>query len=92
MTKLLTITPGQVKVGEVTVEINGGALDALSLAEQFVQVFDVRQEAQLREEAHASGAFRPAERVAVLIALDLWAEAERRYKIEFRHGALKAAR
>jgi hypothetical protein len=80
MTKLLTITPGQVKVGEVTVEINGGALDALSLAEQFVQVFDTQSTAALLSEAMT--AFRNGlrtEYLAISVAVNVWQEAEQAY-------------
>jgi len=80
MTTLLNITPGAIKVGEVTVEITGHALDALTLAEQFVQVFDVSQSSQLYGEA--MDAFRAGYHghyLAISQAISVWHGVERVY-------------
>lgn len=79
---MVQITLGNVRCNGTDYEITGGALDALQLAEVFVQVFTVDMHASsLRNFAHkveCDGLLKEA--AAVAIAVDLWESAESAYK------------
>ncbi len=77
---ILTIASGSVKAGETTFEITGNALDALQLAEMFVQVFSLSQRSKLITEArNARAEGFEAEAKAVETAVWLWTKAEAVY-------------
>ncbi len=78
---ILSITPGHVKAGGVNVEVLGGPLDALTLADIFVQIFGDDQVGALRDEAtmaRAQGLMKEA--FAVETAVTLWLAAEGAYE------------
>lgn len=78
---LLTITPGSVRVGAVTVEITGQALDALTLAEHFVQVFDLGQAHQIETEGINACDYSSTRHAgkAITVGVALWKQAEKAY-------------